>query len=142
MNASQSLKASISARGAPFFAWVHLYDPHSPYEPPEPFRSRYAGADSPIVVATLNAIQLSAMPLDPLIEVTSDWTILWTAFRVKLLRNPDDTTTITLSAPPEAYTSSQWTARTDEFFATLERELLRLELSKGREGKGSTPPAP
>ncbi len=26
----------------PFFAWVHLYDPHEPYAPPEPFRSRYA----------------------------------------------------------------------------------------------------
>lgn len=25
----------------PFFAWVHLYDPHSPYTPPEPFRSRF-----------------------------------------------------------------------------------------------------
>jgi len=24
-----------------FFAWVHLYDPHSPYDPPEPFASRY-----------------------------------------------------------------------------------------------------
>ena len=26
-----------------FFAWVHLYDPHAPYDPPEPFRSRYPG---------------------------------------------------------------------------------------------------
>jgi choline-sulfatase len=25
----------------PFFAWVHLYDPHSPYEPPEPFLSEF-----------------------------------------------------------------------------------------------------
>jgi len=25
----------------PFFAWVHLYDPHTPYEPPEPFRSEF-----------------------------------------------------------------------------------------------------
>src|SRR5262245_39327701 len=25
----------------PFFAWVHLYDPHSPYAPPEPYRSRF-----------------------------------------------------------------------------------------------------
>lgn len=25
----------------PFFAWVHLYEPHDPYRPPEPFRSRY-----------------------------------------------------------------------------------------------------
>jgi len=29
--------------GRPFFAFLHLYDPHTPYEPPEPFRSRYAG---------------------------------------------------------------------------------------------------
>jgi len=27
----------------PFFAWIHLYDAHSPYEPPEPFRSKYEG---------------------------------------------------------------------------------------------------
>jgi choline-sulfatase len=26
----------------PFFLWVHLYDPHAPYDPPEPFKSRYA----------------------------------------------------------------------------------------------------
>jgi arylsulfatase A-like enzyme/thioredoxin-like negative regulator of GroEL len=25
----------------PFFAWLHLYDPHTPYEPPEPYRSRF-----------------------------------------------------------------------------------------------------
>ncbi|HSL85081.1 MAG TPA: tetratricopeptide repeat protein, partial [Thermoanaerobaculia bacterium] len=24
------------------FLWVHLFDPHAPYEPPEPFASRYA----------------------------------------------------------------------------------------------------
>ncbi|MGB9893433.1 MAG: sulfatase, partial [Candidatus Saccharicenans sp.] len=25
----------------PFFTWVHLYDPHLPYEPPEPYFSQY-----------------------------------------------------------------------------------------------------
>ena len=30
------------SNGTPFFAWIHLYDPHSPYRPPEPFASRYA----------------------------------------------------------------------------------------------------
>jgi choline-sulfatase len=36
--------AWFSARPAkPFFVWLHLYDPHSPYDPPEPFRSKYAG---------------------------------------------------------------------------------------------------
>lgn len=27
----------------PFFLWLHLFDPHDPYDPPEPFRSEYAG---------------------------------------------------------------------------------------------------
>jgi len=28
--------------GGPLFLWVHYYDPHYPYTPPEPFASRYA----------------------------------------------------------------------------------------------------
>jgi arylsulfatase A-like enzyme/Flp pilus assembly protein TadD len=27
----------------PFFVWLHLYDPHARYDPPEPFRAQYAG---------------------------------------------------------------------------------------------------
>ena len=30
-------------RRRPFFLWLHLYDPHSPYSPPEPFRAQYKG---------------------------------------------------------------------------------------------------
>jgi len=29
---------------APFFYFFHIYEPHVPYDPPEPFRSRYANA--------------------------------------------------------------------------------------------------
>ena len=28
----------------PFFAWVHLYDAHAPYEPPAPFDARFAAS--------------------------------------------------------------------------------------------------
>ena len=28
---------------SPFFLWLHLYDPHDPYTPPEPFASQYRG---------------------------------------------------------------------------------------------------
>jgi arylsulfatase A-like enzyme len=32
----------LDAQGeGPVFAWVHLFDPHTPYRPPEPERSRY-----------------------------------------------------------------------------------------------------
>ena len=29
-----------STRSAPWFAWIHLYDPHEPYDAPEPYRGR------------------------------------------------------------------------------------------------------
>ena len=28
-------------QGEPLFLWVHYYDPHTPYAPPEPFRARF-----------------------------------------------------------------------------------------------------
>jgi arylsulfatase A-like enzyme/Flp pilus assembly protein TadD len=31
-------------RSRPFLAWVHYFDAHAPYEPPEPFASRFPGA--------------------------------------------------------------------------------------------------
>jgi len=31
-------------QGKPFFVWFHLWDAHDPYNPPEPFRSRFPGA--------------------------------------------------------------------------------------------------
>jgi choline-sulfatase len=30
------------AEPTPFFVWVHLYDPHDPYDPPSPFRESFA----------------------------------------------------------------------------------------------------
>jgi len=36
-------RASGGGPARPFFVWLHLFDPHSDYNPPEPFRSQYAG---------------------------------------------------------------------------------------------------
>src|SRR6185436_12795641 len=62
------------------FAWVHLYDPHDPYEPPEPYASRYAGrpydgevAWSDELVGRLDdALGRLGMRNDTLLVVTSD----------------------------------------------------------------------
>ena len=32
----------IGRQTSPWFAWIHCYDPHVPYDPPEPFKSRFA----------------------------------------------------------------------------------------------------
>lgn len=42
--ADATVKAAIDwfrNRTAPWFLWVHLFDPHAPYDPPEPFASRF-----------------------------------------------------------------------------------------------------
>ena len=40
---TDALRWIDSRKSRPFFAWIHLYDPHTPYDPPEPFKSRYEG---------------------------------------------------------------------------------------------------
>ncbi len=41
--------------GRPFFAWVHLYDAHAPYEPPEPFATAHPGRPYDGEVAAVDA---------------------------------------------------------------------------------------
>jgi arylsulfatase A-like enzyme/Tfp pilus assembly protein PilF len=31
----------LAGQRSPWFAWVHIFDPHAPYKPPEPYASRY-----------------------------------------------------------------------------------------------------
>jgi choline-sulfatase len=40
----QAGAGAAAGREDRFFAWVHLYDPHTPYAPPEPWKSRYPEA--------------------------------------------------------------------------------------------------
>jgi choline-sulfatase len=44
------------ARAGPVFFFLHLYEPHSPYEPPEPFRTRYASRPYDGEIAAADAI--------------------------------------------------------------------------------------
>ncbi|MET0556044.1 MAG: sulfatase-like hydrolase/transferase [Vicinamibacteria bacterium] len=66
--------------GARLFAWLHLYDPHDPYEPPEPYASRYADrpydgevAYADELVGRLDdALARAGLRDDTLLVVTSD----------------------------------------------------------------------
>lgn len=52
--------------GKPRFLWVHLYDPHASYDPPEPFKSRYQGKPY------LGEVAASDSFLAPLLEPVLD----------------------------------------------------------------------
>jgi arylsulfatase A-like enzyme/Flp pilus assembly protein TadD len=64
----------------PFFLWIHLYDAHDPYDPPEPYKSRYASqpydgeiayADS-AVGTLLNALRKHGLYDETMIAVMAD----------------------------------------------------------------------
>jgi choline-sulfatase len=40
----------------PFFGFLHIYEPHTPYDPPEPFKSRYPDSPYDGEIATADAI--------------------------------------------------------------------------------------
>ncbi len=40
---AEALPWMESVREKRFFSWIHLYDPHTPYDPPEPYLSQYEG---------------------------------------------------------------------------------------------------
>jgi arylsulfatase A-like enzyme/Flp pilus assembly protein TadD len=43
-NAEAVIEAALEwleGRASPWFLWVHCWDPHSPYDPPEPFKTQY-----------------------------------------------------------------------------------------------------
>jgi arylsulfatase A-like enzyme/tetratricopeptide (TPR) repeat protein len=53
-------------KGRPRFLWVHLYDPHAPYAPPEPFASRFK--DNPYLGEVAAADSFLAPLLGPFMD--------------------------------------------------------------------------
>jgi arylsulfatase A-like enzyme/Tfp pilus assembly protein PilF len=71
---------SGTGSAAPFFAWLHFYDPHAPYTPPSPYAERFAGRpyDGEIAFAdaqvgrVLDALRASGHDRDTIVMVLSD----------------------------------------------------------------------
>jgi choline-sulfatase len=57
-DSTRSALAWVRARGAgrPFFLFLHLYEPHAPYAPPEPFASRYRTSPYDGEIAAADAV--------------------------------------------------------------------------------------
>jgi arylsulfatase A-like enzyme/Flp pilus assembly protein TadD len=77
---TSSARASGTGAAAtrPFFAWIHLYDPHDPYHAPEPYASRYKPYDAAVAYADamvgrlLNDLQVAGLLDRTLVVVAAD----------------------------------------------------------------------
>lgn len=70
----------VAASKAPFFAWMHLYDPHAPYAPPAEYAERFPGRpyDGEVAFAdaqigrVLDALAAAGHEKDTLVIVVAD----------------------------------------------------------------------
>jgi arylsulfatase A-like enzyme/Flp pilus assembly protein TadD len=77
---SSSGAAGVGGHRAPFFAWLHLYDPHEPYHAPQPFGGAFADApydgeiafDDAIVASVLDKLRQLGLLDTTLIAVVGD----------------------------------------------------------------------
>jgi arylsulfatase A-like enzyme/Flp pilus assembly protein TadD len=53
---SRALQWMGKLKTGKFFVWIHFYDPHAPYAPPQPYRTRYAGRPYDGEVAFVDAL--------------------------------------------------------------------------------------
>ena len=78
--ASDAIPWLTAKEKAPFFAWLHFYDPHAPYDPPEPWKTSFAGREYDGEVAftdteigrVLDALKAAGLEDDTLVVVVSD----------------------------------------------------------------------
>ena len=69
-----------TSAGAPFFVWVHLYDPHDPYDPPPPYRESFAARpydgeiafDDSIVGSLLDRLKALGVATSTIVAVVGD----------------------------------------------------------------------
>ena len=68
----------VGRQSGPFFGWVHVFDPHSPYRPPEDLAAKYASqpyhGEVAFVDRTLGPLfdRLATLPKPTLVIVTAD----------------------------------------------------------------------
>jgi len=75
-----ALEWIVQNKDDPFFAWIHYFDPHSPYDPPAPFKTRYTGREydgeiaytDKIIGELLTALKEQNLIQKTLVVLTSD----------------------------------------------------------------------
>lgn len=94
------------------------------YTAAQQFDTPFGGPDGPLVSATLDALQFSGQPFDPRVEVTPDWALIWSEYRIKITSGADGRGEVQLTAPPNSFTPAEWKRRSEDLFRQITVRLL------------------
>ncbi len=93
--------------------------PPGAYRASQTYVVQYETDKHKLLNAVLDAMRTAGLPFDANVEVTSDWSLLWGEFRVKVSRGADGGV-VEVTAPADRMTPQQWQERTQKLF----REIL------------------
>lgn len=93
--------------------------PQGSYQRSITVETTFAGTDSVLLRAVLDALQFSKQPFDRRVEVTDDWALIWGEMRIKLANTAAGKGQIQLSAPASQFTPDQWQTRTDDLIREI-----------------------
>ncbi|MEM9293029.1 MAG: tetratricopeptide repeat protein [Acidobacteriota bacterium] len=84
----------------------------------------YDGGRGPLLGAVLDALANGGIALDPRVEVTEDWAVMWSDFRIQLDdRGAEGGGRVRLSAASDRLSPQRWKVLTDRFLRLLELEV-------------------
>lgn len=85
----------------------------------------YAAGRGPLLPATLDALQTLGEPVDPRVEVTEDWALLWGALRIKLSDAADGQGRVALTPRAEGMTDAEWKQKSARLLDTILIQLAK-----------------
>jgi len=101
------------------------------YRPPEGslteshvFEAPYTGTTSTVLHAVADVLQLGGFRLDPRVEVTPEWAVMWSDVRIKIVARGKTHSEVQVTAPPGMMSPEQWKARAEKFFRDVTVQLV------------------
>lgn len=85
----------------------------------------YAAGRGPLLPATLDALQTLGEPVDPRVEVTENWALLWGAFRIKLSDAADGQGRVVLTPRTEGMSEAEWKQKSARLLDTILLQLAK-----------------
>lgn len=105
------------------------------------FDAGYEGGRGPLLGAVIDALGKLAIPMDPRIEVTPDWALLWADLRIKVRPGKGGQGIVELSAPPGRFDERDWLSRVDRLADQIRYQLTPKvpAVISGRNGRDGGP---
>jgi len=110
--------------------------PAGAYRVARSYKGAYAGGRGPLLNATMDALNATGEPIQPQVEVTEDFALLWGAMRIKLSDTPAGGT-VELTATPDAMTAADWQQRSTRLL-----ESILVQVAKRKVVPSASPPPP